>query len=97
MTMYSPAFIPLQEQKPLAQDQMLLRLLTVLRHPPAGTEYGLVERNTCRLALGITGFELDSVIRRGRQRGYLDTHSAYDRIGLTPRGLQKLQSTAAYM
>ncbi|MCW0181016.1 MAG: hypothetical protein OJI70_04520 [Zavarzinia sp.] len=92
MTMYSPAFPATQAYRPLAEDQMLMRLLSVLRYPPQGTEYGLVERNACRLALGITGFELDAVIRRGRQRGLVDTQSAYDRVALTPRGLQKLLS-----
>lgn len=92
MMMYSPASTPVQDHRPLAQDQLLMRLLMVLHAPPQGTEYGLVERNACRLALGISGFELDAVIRRGRQRGLIDTQSAFDRIGLTPRGQQKLLS-----
>lgn len=97
MMMYSPAHDTARGHRPPAQDQLLMQLLSMLHTPPQGTEYGLVERNACRLALGITGFELDSVIRRGRQRGLIDTQSAYDRIALTPRGLQKLRSSGHHI
>lgn len=91
---YTPAFTPVTAFAPLPRERLLISLLSVLNQPPRGTEYGLVERSACRLALGLTDQELDTVVRLARQRGYVDSQPTFDRIAITARGLAKLQQPA---
>lgn len=87
--LFSPAS-SLPVPRPAALDRKLAELLMVLSRRAQEFDFGLVPRNTCRLDLGMDGFELDAVLRRARQRGLIDTGLAYDHVALTRRGVEML-------
>ncbi|MCF4164296.1 hypothetical protein L2U69_01380 [Zavarzinia compransoris] len=87
--LFSPA-TDLPVARPAALDRRLTELLLVLQRRGQGADFGLVPRNTCRVDMGMDGFELDALLRRARQRGLVDTGLAYDHVALTRRGADML-------
>lgn len=90
--MYRQSFIPVTGTtgRHKVADRQLYDLLRVLQSRGAQADFGLVPRNTCRLDLGLDGFELDALLRRARQLGLVDTAQAYDHVVITQRGIERL-------
>ncbi|MDD3445781.1 MAG: hypothetical protein PHS60_10250 [Zavarzinia sp.] len=90
--MYRQAFVPVTgvTGRVKVAERQLLDLLRVLRDRGAKADFGLVPRNTCRLDLGMDGFELDALLRRARQLGLVDVGQAYDHVVITQRGIERL-------
>ncbi|TDP45011.1 hypothetical protein [Zavarzinia compransoris] len=77
---------------PQAQDRQIGELLMVLQRLSETADFGLVDREASRLELGVSSLEFEALVRRTRQRGYIDTQLAYGRLSLTLRGREKLSA-----
>lgn len=75
---------------PQLRERQIAEFLLVLQRLALRADFGLVERNACRREMGVNGPEFEDLVRRARQRGYIDTQLAYDRLSLTLRGQEKL-------